>query len=317
MKHTLIFALLCVCCLQASRSMADTLSESFGSDPLLHGWQTYGNSNLFHWNSTNQNLEVTWDNTQPNSYFFKPLGTTLSKADAFSLAFDLQLTSVGADSPQIAIGLFNYSNATNSTFSRPAGTTPNLFEFDYFADNGIGDPAITAVVTDTSVGPGNTGSFYFVYDNLPLNVGTTYQIVVNHAAGATNLTGSVSVNGQIYTTLPAAFKGPVTDFRVDTVSISSYGGGLPRPSAQGIVDNLVVTLPPPPIQNLVGSLSNGLWHATFSGQAAWQYTLQRTTNFVSWPNVASTNLNAASSPTLIDPTPPFAGAFYRVQAARP
>src|SRR5438552_11511872 len=40
---------------------AGAFQESFSSDPAMRGWRTFGDTNLFHWNSTNQNLEVTWD----------------------------------------------------------------------------------------------------------------------------------------------------------------------------------------------------------------------------------------------------------------
>jgi hypothetical protein len=292
-------------------------SETFAADPAAHGWMRFGNTNLFNWDSANQNLAVTWDNSQTNSYFYRPLGTILTKSDAFSLAFDLQLTSMGATAPQIAIGLFNFSKATNSTFSRPAATTPNLFEFDYYADNGSGEPSIAAVLSDTNVAPGATKNFRFIFDNLPLAVGTTYHITMAHAAGTTNLTAQVSVDGQTYTTLPALYAGPITDFRIDTISISSYRGGLPAAPAQGIVDNIVVTLPPPPIQNLTGTFTNTVWQVSFNHQTNWLYTLQRTTSFLEWSNVVATNVASGTSIMLTDPTPPAGQAFYRVQASRP
>lgn len=294
-----------------------TLTENFAGNPLTNGWKIYGVTNLFQWSSANQNLAVTWDNSKTNSYFYKPLGTILAKSDAFSVAFDLRLTSIASDSPQIAIGLFNYSKATNSSFSRPAATTPDLFEFTYYADNGLGDPSITATLTDTNVGPGNTKDFYFVYDNLPFDVGTTYHVVMTHAVGAANLTGQVLVNGQTYTSLPLVYYAPITDFRIDTLSISSYGGGTVRTPAQGVVDNFTVTLPPPPIQNQTNIFNGQSWRTTFNGQTNWLYALQRTTNFLSWSNVVVTNFSSGTVVTLTDTNPPTSHSFYRVQATRP
>jgi hypothetical protein len=296
---------------------AATIAEDFSTPPSSNGWKMFGNTNLFVWDSTNQHLAVTWDNSKPNSYFYRPLGTILTKSDGFSLAFDLQLTSVTSTASQIAIGLFNYSKATNSIFSRPAANTPNLFEFDYFPNNGNGEPAIAATLSDTNVAPGSTKNFRFIFDNLPLEVGTTYRVTLSHAAGSTNLTALVAVNGQTYTTLPALFGGPITDFRIDTLSISSYGGGLPDSPAQGIVDNFLVTLPPPPIQNLTGAFSNSSWRVTFNNQTNWIYTLQRTTNLLTWSDITTSNVIAGTAVTLTDPTPPANQAFYRMQAARP
>jgi hypothetical protein len=301
----------------ASVGGAATLEEDFSSDPLQNGWKMFGDTNLFQWNSTNQDLAVTWDLSQTNSYFYRPLGTILAKSDAFSLAFDLQLSDIADNSPQIVVGLFNFANATNANFSRPAATTPNLVEFDYYADNGIGQPSIAATLTDTNVGPANKKDFYFVYDNQPLNPGTTYHVVLTHAAGTTNLTGQVSVNGQIYSSLPNVFAGPIIDFRIDTVSITSYGGGSGATPAHGTVDNLVVTLPPPPVQNLTIGFTNNFWMAQFLSQSNWFYTLQRTTNFSSWNSVSPAASGNGTNLFLPDTNAPATAAFYRVKASRP
>ena len=111
-----------------------TITENFAADPLAHGWQIYGDTNLFRWNSMNQNLAVTWDSSQTNSYFYLPLGTILTKSDAFSLAFDLQLSDIADNSPQIAVGLFNFANPTNANFtSCPAATQfPKSFRVRLF-----------------------------------------------------------------------------------------------------------------------------------------------------------------------------------------
>ena len=53
---------------------AATISEDFSSDPLKNGWQIFGDTNLFRWDAANRVLDVTWDSSQPNSYFYHPLG---------------------------------------------------------------------------------------------------------------------------------------------------------------------------------------------------------------------------------------------------
>ena len=294
-----------------------TVTEDFATNPLAHGWRVYGDTNLFRWDPTKQNLGVTWDSSQTNSYFYLPLGTILAKSDAFSVSFDLQLTNIADSSSQIAIGLFRFASATNSSFSRPAATTPNLFEFDYYADNTVGQPSIVATLTDTNVSSANKKDFYFVYDNQPLNTGVTYHIVMMHAAGSTNLSGQVLVNGQNYSSLPNVFAGPITDFRIDTLSISSYGGGPAATPAQGNVDNIVVTLPPPPVQNLTGTFSNGVWQGQWACQSNWLYVLERTSDFLSWTNIGSATPSIATNLVLPDTNPPPAKAYYRVSASRP
>ena len=102
--------------------------------PALDGWQVFGNTNLFQWNSTNRMLDVTWDSSQTNSYFYHPLGVTLTTNDSFCVLFDLQLNDavVTQDGNQVAVGLFHFSDATSPDFNRANSPLPNLFEFDYF-----------------------------------------------------------------------------------------------------------------------------------------------------------------------------------------
>src|SRR6266850_5390148 len=107
---TLALASVSVFCFTPAR--AATLTEDFSNDPGQGGWKIFGDTNLFHWNSTNQNLDVTWDSSRTNSYFHYPLGTILARDDDFSLAFDLRLNDIGpadsyAYSFQIALGFLN------------------------------------------------------------------------------------------------------------------------------------------------------------------------------------------------------------------
>ena len=296
---------------------ANIIAADFVSDPLLNGWKIFGNTNLFHWNPTNQNVEVTWDSTNQNSYFYRPLGTVLAKDDAFSVSFELQLNDVAVffGGNEIAVGLFNLSSATNAAFSRANGNSPSLFEFDYFPDTGFGD-SIDATLKDTQ--PGYSG-FYFAYDNRPLNPGVTYQITLTHAAGATNVTGQVFTNGVLYTALPFSFSGNIGDFRLDTLSISSYkddgfGDSL---LAHGAVKNFVVTLPPSPIQNLTGQFSGGQWQAQFLSRSNWLYTLERSADLKNWSAAASAISGNGTNVIATDTAPPLDKSFYRVHAERP
>ncbi len=304
----------------ASVGGAATITEDFSADPLQNGWQIFGDTNLFQWDSTNQNLAITWDSSQTNSYFYKSLGTILAKSDDFSLSFDLQLNDIAwTGSPELSVGLFHFSDAINLVFSRPAANTPNLFEFDYFPDNGIGQPAIAATLTDTNVNSAHKKDFYFAYDNQPLDNGVVYHIVLTHAAGQPAISGEVSVNGQLYTSLPKVFAGPITNFLIDTISISSYQNSGNSLLAHGTADNFVVTLPPPPVQNLTGAFSNDVWLAQFISQSNWLYTLQRSADFQSWGNVPASTSIAGNGTNLFlpDNNPPPHKSFYRIRADRP
>jgi hypothetical protein len=305
-----LFALVAVHC------DAGTITESFFTDPLQNGWQTFGDANLFHWNSTNQNLDVTWNSTNQNSYFYKPLGTILTRDDDFSLSFDLQLNDAVAFNygQELAVGLFNLTDATNVNFSRAGGNSPNLFELDYFPDTGFGD-SIDATLIDTNVG---FTDFYFAYDNKSLLPGITYQITLVHAAGTTNLTGQVLTNGVLYTSLPFTYAGPITDFRIDTLSISSYqdDGFGDSILAHGVVDNFVITLPPPPVQNLIGFFTNSTWQVEFTSRTNWYYNLERSTNLLSWSSVSDPVESTGTNMIFMDLNPPSNKAFYRINAER-
>jgi hypothetical protein len=302
----------------ASIGGAATITENFSADPLQNGWQIFGDTNLFQWDPANQNLDVTWDSSQTNSYFYKPLGTILAKSDDFSLSFDLQLTNIAwSGSPELSVGLFHFSEATNSVFSRPAANTPNLFEFDYFPDNGIGQPSIVATLTDTNVNSSHKKDFYFVYDNQPLDTGVVYHVVLTHAAGQPAISGEVFANGQLYSSLPNIFTGPITNFLIDTVSISSYRNSGSSLLAHGVVDNFVITLPPPPVQNFSGTFTNGIWQAQFISQSNWLYTLQRSADLQTWSNVSVSTPGSGTNLFLPDANPPPDKSFYRVRADRP
>lgn len=296
---------------------AATFSENFSTNPLANGWKIFGETNLFQWNSINENLEVTWDSTKSNSYFYHPLGTILATNDDFTIAFDLQLNDAVASNygAPLAIGLFHWQDATNASFSRGGGNAPNLFEFDFFPDTGFGD-SIDATLKDSQPG---YGGLTFIYDNLPLNSGIIYQVTLHHATNSTNITCQILTNGVLYTALPNVYPSSITDFRLDTLSVSSFqDDGLGDSIlAHGTVDNFVATLPPPPIQNLVEILSNDDWQIQFTGRANWIYTLERTTNFQSWADASAPTPGVDGTMILSDTNAPTEKAFYRVRAGRP
>lgn len=290
-----------------------TLTEDFSSDPLAHGWKTFGNTNLFHWNSTNQNVEATWDSTNANSYFYLPLGTILTVDDNFSVGFDLQLTDVPvANGFEIALGFLNFKSATNAGFFRGSGyESPNLAEFDYFPD--FFSPSLTTVDTNNT--------FNFLFDAVPLENGATYRIEFSHAAGAAFVTGRILTNGVVYGAFPTPYTSTnFTDFRLDAFSISSfsdvngYGSSI---LAHGVVDNFSVTLPPSPVQNLSGNFADAQWLAQFLSRSNWMYSLERSADLQNWNTVTNGIPGNGTNLFLLDANPPVDKGFYRIRADRP
>jgi hypothetical protein len=269
----LALAILCLC----RTSRANTITEDFSTDPSQNGWAAFGDTNLFQWDSTNQNLAVTWDSSQTNSYFYLPLGTTLTMTDAFTVDFDIELHDIQwTEVFQIAVGLLNFTNATDPNFSRGGGTSPNIFEFDYYPDSGDSHhhPSVDASMTDATADiTMDFPDFYFTYDNLALQTNVTYHVQLNHNAGDAFITGLILTNGQVFTTMPIVgnnFGEVIGPFALDTISVISYSGFGQDPNffgtilAHGSVDNLTVTLPPV-VRNFSGAITNDLWQRHLHG----------------------------------------------------
>jgi hypothetical protein len=309
-------------------SRAVTVAEDFSTDPLQNGWGVFGDTNLFQWDSINQNLAVTWDSSQTNSYFYHPLGTTVTMADTFSVEFDLNLNDIQwTNTFQLAIGLLNFANATNPGFSRGGFNAPNLFEFDYFPDSGDSqhDPSVDATMTDATTNITDFPNIYFVFDNLSLQTNVTYHIRLNHDAGEGTITGLILTNGQVFTTMPIVgnnFGEIIGPFALDTVSVTSYSGAGQDPDffgtilAHGTVDNITVTLPPV-VRNFSGEFTNNLWQVQFGTYTGWNYTLQRSTNMISWNDASDAAPGTGNVMTFPDTNALSGQAFFRVRAQQP
>jgi hypothetical protein len=305
---------------------AATITGNFSNNPLSDGWQIFGDTNLFQWDSTNHQLAVTWDSSQTNSYFYHPLGTILAKDDDFSLSFDLQLNNATAYGYgfELAISLLNFADATSTNLQRGVGIDPafgarSVAEFDYFPDAGFG-----ATISPTMISSNNQFASAFDFP-LELTNGVSFHIVMTYTAS--NQTFSTLItnnnNGQPFGPIDDvpinSYGTSFSDFRLDTVAISSYSDTNSYGSilAHGIVDNMVVILPPPPVQDLTEAFSNGIWQVQFVSRSNWLYAIERTTDFQSWTNISTAIVGNATNLFLQDTNPPADKAFYRVSAERP
>jgi len=320
-----------------SAAHAATITENFINNPLQNGWQVFGDTNLFQWNSVNQNLAVTWDSSQTNSYFYHPLGTILTRADNFSVAFDLRLNDfVAGIDPQLpstfplSVGFLNLAEASQPGFLRGTGySAQDLAEFSFFPDPGgawIYGPSLTAVMIDSTGFNYSSGG----YDPDSLTTNDIYRVNLTYTASNSNMVMTLTRNNEMFVSNCVAHLGTnFTDFSVDAISISSYsqagqdtnnyGGVIFAGSilAHGAVDNFVITLPPPPVKNLTGAFSNRLWQGQFISRSNWLYTLERTTNCVSWTDVSTSTSGTGTNLFLPDTNAPADKAFYRVRAERP
>jgi len=317
-------------------SSAAVYQEAFASDPTACGWQCFGESDLFHWNPANQNLEVTWDSTRPNSFFFRPLGMTLAKEDDFSLSFDLRVSDIvggvvaSRTGPfEIAIGFLNMAAAKKDGFRRGTGAdSPNLVEFDYFPAGYYDIPEwggyfpVAPTVWTTLIDSNTPCVFSAGGYTTPLELTSNdwFHVTLNYMASNHTLATAMLRNGQPYFSIPDAVLGSsFSDFRVDAVSISSYsdaGDFYDSVLAHGVVDNVVVTVPDGP--RLTGDFSNGLWQVEFVSRANWSYLLERSTDLTNWAAVSNEKQGMGTLLLLAETNHPAAAAlFYRTRARRP
>ena len=300
---------------------ASTIVERFTTDPALDGWQIFGDTNLFQWDSVNQNLAVTWDSSQQNSYFYHPLGVTLTTNDSFCVQFDLQLNDAVASGfgNEVAIGLLHLSDATNADFNRANGPAPNLFEFDYFpafvSDGTSFSASVNAALLDSQP---FFGGLYDAFDNLTLEPGVTYRIVLIHHVGEEIITGTVYTNGVVLSTLPFSFgsgSGTVGAFQLDALSVSCFtdDGFGDSVLAHGTVDNLAVASPLP-----VDSINTpAAGEVQFASDTNWFYTLEQSADFKTWTPAAPAVFGNGTNLLLQATNLPADKAFYRVSASLP
>ena len=322
--------LLLTALLMAARgsTRAATITEDFATDPRTRGWTLFGNSTLFVWNAANHNLHVTWDSSRTNSYFYLPLETILTRADDFSLALDLQLSDVaaGVTKPstfELAFGFLNLVSATKTNFFRGnSSSSPNLVEFDYFPEAGTISATLWPSFWSTNSVLNYNGSGDYTLLDLP--VGPSMRVTMSYTASNQTLATVITTNGVSIGAIASVQLNPsFTDFRVSAFALESYSdaGQDPRYGgsllAHGMIDNIVLSVPPPPVQNISGQMSDNHWQVTFSSRTNWLYTLESTVGFASWVAVSATTSGNGEVLTLPDSRPLQAQSFYRVRAERP
>jgi hypothetical protein len=309
-----------------------TFSESFATEPVA--WEAW-NADAFRWDASAQNLAVTWDSRATNSFFYYRLPFELTRRDSFAVEFTLRLDdlAVGIDPNkpstfEVGLGFMNVAEAKRPNYFRGSGVNPvngarSLVEFSYFPASGPIDATVAPVMVSTNNQFAYSHSF-----PVELAMGETYRVRMAFDAATQVLATSILHNGAPYgeppdntirsLTYPAAFG----DFRVDAFSINSYSDAGQSPPqfagsllAHGIVDDVVITWPDPPIGKLSGGFVGGVWGVKFSGRSGWRYLLERTTNFVGWQEVASA-LGIDGEIELKDETGIGERAFYRVRAER-
>ncbi|MCL5096039.1 MAG: hypothetical protein M1608_00585 [Candidatus Omnitrophica bacterium] len=304
---------------------ATTIQQDFAHDPAMDGWRVFGDPSLFQWNVTNEYLEVTWDSSRANSYFYHPLGTVLAKEDDFKLEFDLVLRQVTVGlTPgkpyafELAIGFMNHQDAFRGDFRRGTGTgSPNLAEFDYFPDSGYGATVWPAVVSTNGMF-NYSGSTDYTIVELPLDEKLHVQMI--YLASEQTVTTVITRQGQSIGPInPVHLSTAFTDYRVDSLAVSSYTDDRATGSvfAKGEVDNFIVTVPDPPVSNLALSVTNSCRQVQFAGKSGWLYILEGSTNLATWTPLVEHASSTNHLLTLVDTNAPYNPGYYRIRAERP
>jgi hypothetical protein len=308
-----------------------TFTETFSNQPMQWGvW----NPGAVRWDTNAQNLAVTWDSRETNSFFYYKLPMTLTRHDAFGVEFTLRLDDLMlgidptmADTFPICIGFVNLAEAERTNYFRGSGVNSttgarSIAEFAYFPDSGFGATVSMALVSTNN---------QFAYSHsfpVELTIGDVFRTKMSFDPATQVMSMQLLRNGEPYgqapdnTIQPLTYSASFGDFRLDAFSITSYSDAGQSPPqfsgsilAHGIVDDVVITWPDPPISNLSGAFEGNQWMVNFDGKAGWNYSLQRSSDFANWQSVDSA-LGVDGSMQLTDQNVPTEKAFYRVAAER-
>jgi hypothetical protein len=316
----------------SAEELQQVVVENFASDPVARDWESFGDADLLHWNRDDENLAVTWDSSRPNSYFRLPLGTIMTRRDDFDVSLDLFLNDfaagVNSEKPgtlQLAFGFQNRADASKTNFFRAVpNAAPNLVEFNFMPDTGFG-PTIWPAVMSTNGAMNYSGASDFSVFNLP--TGQWMQISFVYRGSNETATISVKADGELVgpitiahlATNDVAFGKKFTQFKVDAFAIASYSDdGQSGPFsgsllAHGMVDNVVVTFPSPPIRNLTGRFQNGAWAVSLLSRTNWNYQLQVSDELRSWTSIGD-GANGSGDTIQLNDTSFRSAGFYRVAA---
>jgi hypothetical protein len=260
----------------------------------------------------------------------------ISKEDDFSFSFEVRLSDIRlGNSPgktnefQIAVGLLNYASATRSNYFVGTGVNAtygirNTVEFDYFPDAGFGETFSSVVAS--------TNNRIYPAHNFPLRmtIGDTFRLAMTYTASNQLLRTAATKNGAPFGLPPASTLGDLSlagknDFRVDTFAVINYSDAVQAgpPAfhgsvlAHGVVDNIQIAIPQPPVSDLRLTFASGHWQARFLSATNWLYTLERSDDLLVWLPSSSAVAGDGATLSLRDSDVAAEKSFYRVRAERP
>jgi len=291
--------------------------ESFTADPVAKGWAIHGDKSLFEWDTEGEHLNVTWDSEKPNSYFYKPIGQSLTEEDTFAFTFQLSLYEVKAGylegqpyTFEVAVGLINMESAKDAAFKRGTGTdSPNLVEWDYFPDTGFGatvSPSIASGSSEFSAG------FTFPAE---LEAGKTYTVRIGYD-GTTGVlkTEMLEAVNPWKTIAEVKRKIAHAGFSVDALSISNYTAKGSESSlfAVGKIDELAIATTRSQPRFVDQLFIEGQWFARVFLVEPEDWKLQRSVDLRQWKSLDVQLNSSYFFLNLIDSEPMGGNRFYRI-----
>lgn len=299
-------------------------------------WLAAGATNLF--NQAETGLQVNWDSSQTNSYYYFPLGFYLTRSDDFDVSLTLRIdtltlgTTPGkADTFEIAAGLLNLTNALDPQFFRGSGINSqhgarNLIEFDYFPASQF----ISATIAPTIATSSNQILFS---DNHPMELepGVYYKLLMSFTAADQTLRSKLwraeSTTGiPVFTNSPLELKSLIlssnySDFAVDALALINYSDAAQSPpqfsgslAGNGTfwnVETIVYNRPKLKIQS-----TGARFELIFETNDGWQYQLESRTDAGPWqPAGPITKGTGGPASVLLDPGSAV-NEIYRVHGER-
>jgi len=291
--------------------------ESFATDPLANGWVLHGDESLFEWDAETGTLEVAWDSEKPNSYFYRPLGQSLTEKDSFAFTFQLTLDEVKAGhldgqpyTFEVAIGLLNLEAAKEGGFMRGTGTdSPNLVEWDYFPDTGFGatvSPAVASSKSEFSAG------FTFPAE---LTKGKVYTVRMEYDGSTGVLKSEMLEDGKPWKSIAEVKrKNAHAGFLIDAFSISNYTAKGSESSlfATGTIDELAIATSRSGPSLVDVNLDDGRWRARAFVVAPDDWQLQRSGDLLIWKSLDAVRKTSQFFMRFADPETVGRNQFYRI-----
>ncbi|HEV8540817.1 MAG TPA: hypothetical protein VGR78_00355 [Verrucomicrobiae bacterium] len=294
-------------------------------------WSVFGATNLFSENA--DSVHVTWDSSQTNSYFYLPLGLTLTRSDHFQLTFILRLEDIAIGTTpgklstfEIANGLINPTTAFDPQMFRGTGVDPvhgprNLLELDYFPDSGFGATVSPTIVThENEFGYSN---------NFPIELLTN----VYYKFEMTFTPSDQTLRSRIWTTSDTNNFGPaqtlkdlslsssLSDFALTALAISSYSdagqtsdfAGSIR--ANGTITAFQLTIFDRPSLGI--KQSGNLISLSFETAAGQKYFVEGSADTLNWAEAGGPYKGTGAAVTIPIPHPERGYQIFRVRAQAP